>query len=57
LGCFVFHQTALVSAFVFRSLYKAENGAELARETFLQHKSFYHPIAATMIAKDLGLAK
>ncbi|KAK3818579.1 MAG: peptidase family M1-domain-containing protein [Benniella sp.] len=40
-----------------RSLYKAENGAELARETFLQHKSFYHPIAATMIAKDLGLAK
>ncbi|KAF9116751.1 Leukotriene A-4 hydrolase [Mortierella sp. AM989] len=40
-----------------RSLYKAKNGAELARETFLKHKSFYHPIAAAMIAKDLGLPK
>ncbi|GJJ73186.1 leukotriene-A4 hydrolase [Entomortierella parvispora] len=40
-----------------RSLYHAKNGAELARETFLKHKSFYHPIAAGMIAKDLGLAK
>ncbi|KAG0368982.1 peptidase family M1-domain-containing protein [Gamsiella multidivaricata] len=40
-----------------RSLYKAKNGADLARETFLTHKSFYHPIAAAMIAKDLGLAK
>ncbi|KAG0242233.1 peptidase family M1-domain-containing protein [Mortierella sp. GBAus27b] len=40
-----------------RSLYKANNGADLARETFLQHKTFYHPIAATMIAKDLGLAQ
>jgi len=38
-----------------RSLFKAKNGAELARETFLKHKSFYHPIAAGMIAKDLGL--
>ncbi|KAK3835486.1 MAG: peptidase family M1-domain-containing protein [Linnemannia gamsii] len=40
-----------------RSLYKAKNGAELARETFIQHRTFFHPIAATMIAKDLGLAK
>ncbi|KAG0052561.1 Leukotriene A-4 hydrolase [Gryganskiella cystojenkinii] len=40
-----------------RSLYHAKNGAELARETFLKHKTFYHPIAAGMIAKDLGLAK
>ncbi|KAF9435403.1 Leukotriene A-4 hydrolase [Entomortierella beljakovae] len=40
-----------------RSLYKAKNGAELARETFLKHKSFYHPIAAAMISKDLGLSK
>ncbi|KAG0258255.1 Leukotriene A-4 hydrolase [Mortierella polycephala] len=40
-----------------RTLYKAKNGAELARQTFLTHKSFYHPIAAAMIAKDLGLAK
>ncbi|KAG0304689.1 Leukotriene A-4 hydrolase, partial [Dissophora globulifera] len=40
-----------------RSLYLAKNGSELARNTFLKHKSFYHPIAATMIAKDLGLSK
>ncbi|KAF9934607.1 Leukotriene A-4 hydrolase [Linnemannia zychae] len=39
-----------------RSLYKAKNGANLARETFIKHKSFYHPIAAAMIAKDLGLS-
>ncbi|KAF9903836.1 Leukotriene A-4 hydrolase [Lobosporangium transversale] len=40
-----------------RSLYLAKNGSELARKTFLEHKSFYHPIAAAMIAKDLGLTK
>ncbi|KAF9146590.1 Leukotriene A-4 hydrolase [Mortierella sp. GBA39] len=40
-----------------RSLYKAKNGAELARETFIKHRSFFHPIAAAMIAKDLGLSK
>ncbi|KAK3812791.1 MAG: peptidase family M1-domain-containing protein [Linnemannia gamsii] len=40
-----------------RALYLAKNGAELARDTFKKHRSFYHPIAAAMIAKDLGLAK
>lgn len=30
-------------------------GAKLAHDTFQEHRSFYHPIAATMIAKDLGL--
>ncbi|KAG0082091.1 Leukotriene A-4 hydrolase [Linnemannia elongata] len=40
-----------------RALYLAKNGAELARATFKKHRAFYHPIAATMIAKDLGLAK
>lgn len=40
-----------------RALYLAKNGAELARTTFKEHRAFYHPIAATMIAKDLGLAK
>ncbi|KAF9216990.1 Leukotriene A-4 hydrolase [Podila verticillata] len=40
-----------------RSLYQAKGGAELARTAFLDHKAFYHPIAATMIAKDLGLTK
>ncbi|KAF9353213.1 Leukotriene A-4 hydrolase [Mortierella sp. NVP85] len=39
-----------------RALFHAKNGAELAKETFLQNRSFYHPIAATMIAKDLGLS-
>ncbi|KAF9430026.1 Leukotriene A-4 hydrolase [Podila epigama] len=39
-----------------RSLYHAKNGAELARKSFLANKSFYHPIASAMIAKDLGLA-
>ncbi|KAF9952979.1 Leukotriene A-4 hydrolase [Modicella reniformis] len=39
-----------------RTLFHAKNGAELAKETFLKHRSFYHPIAATMIAKDLGLS-
>ncbi|KAF9921851.1 Leukotriene A-4 hydrolase [Linnemannia zychae] len=40
-----------------RALYLAKNGSELARETFIKNRSFYHPIAATMIAKDLGLSK
>ncbi|KAF9175868.1 Leukotriene A-4 hydrolase [Mortierella sp. AD011] len=40
-----------------RSLYLAKNGSELARTTFQNNRSFYHPIAATMIAKDLGLSK
>jgi leukotriene-A4 hydrolase len=35
------------------ALFKAKNGQQLARDTFLKHRSFYHPIAATMIAKDL----
>ncbi|KAG0329561.1 Leukotriene A-4 hydrolase [Podila horticola] len=38
-----------------RSLYQAKGGAELARKAFLEHRNFYHPIAATMITKDLGL--
>ncbi|KAF9975726.1 Leukotriene A-4 hydrolase [Actinomortierella ambigua] len=42
---------------LFRTLYRAEDGAELARKEFLAHRSFFHPIASTMIAKDLGLAK
>ncbi|KAG0096967.1 Leukotriene A-4 hydrolase [Podila epicladia] len=42
---------------LFRSLYQAKGGAELARKAFLEHRTFYHPIAATMITKDLGLTK
>ncbi|KAL2912780.1 Leucyl aminopeptidase yscIV [Polyrhizophydium stewartii] len=41
---------------LYRELYKCKNGAELAKKTFLEHRSFYHPICASMVAKDLGLA-
>ena len=40
----------------FRALFAAEGGKELAVETFKAHKSFYHPICATMVARDLNLA-
>lgn len=39
----------------FRSLYRVE--PELSRKTFSDHRSFYHPLASALIAKDLGLAK
>ncbi len=43
-----------------RPLYRAmlksgEEGAALARRTFLAHRDFYHPICAAMVAKDLGV--
>ena len=34
---------------IFKALYKVE--PDLARRTFLENESFYHPIAATMIRK------
>jgi leukotriene-A4 hydrolase len=42
-----------------RPIYKALNkvDSELAVKTFLQHRSFYHPICASMVAKDLGVWK
>ncbi|CAO1615221.1 unnamed protein product [Sympodiomycopsis kandeliae] len=40
---------------VYRSLYKI--APELARSTFSANKGFYHPIAASMIEKDLNLAQ
>ncbi|NXD32286.1 LKHA4 aminopeptidase, partial [Spelaeornis formosus] len=40
---------------VFRLLHK--QAPELAKKTFLEHESFYHPIARKMISKDLGLDK
>ena len=33
----------------------SEEGRALALKTFTTHRAFYHPIAAQMIAKDLGL--
>ncbi|GAA6008260.1 hypothetical protein JCM10207_000057 [Rhodosporidiobolus poonsookiae] len=42
-----------------RPIYKALNtvDSKLARKTFEENATFYHPIARGMIAKDLGLAK
>ncbi|GAN09171.1 leukotriene A4 hydrolase/aminopeptidase [Mucor ambiguus] len=42
---------------LYRLLHQAKNGAQLAVDTYLQHKSFYHPIAAQLIEKDIGLVK
>ncbi|CAG8485221.1 8100_t:CDS:10 [Diversispora eburnea] len=39
-----------------RPLYR-QNGSELAKKTFIENRSLYHPIAAAMIEKDLGLKK
>jgi len=39
----------------FRELYAREESKELAVKTFQDHRSFYHPIAAAQIAKDLNL--
>jgi leukotriene-A4 hydrolase len=39
---------------LYRALYKSQMGNELAVETFLKHKDFYHPICAKII--DLRLA-
>ncbi|TPX57955.1 leukotriene-A4 hydrolase [Powellomyces hirtus] len=43
-----------------RVLYRAldkcgAEGKEVAKQTFLKNRSFYHPICAAMVAKDLGL--
>ncbi|KAI8344449.1 peptidase family M1-domain-containing protein [Chlamydoabsidia padenii] len=40
---------------LYRLLHEAKNGKQLAVDTFLTHKKFYHPIAATLIEKDIGL--
>ncbi|KAI9025948.1 peptidase family M1-domain-containing protein [Phycomyces nitens] len=40
---------------LYRLLHRATNGAQLAVDTYLAHKNFYHPIAAQLIEKDIGL--
>ena len=40
---------------LYRALNKCKHGAELAKETFIAHKAFYHPICGQMVAKDIGL--
>lgn len=44
---------------ILRELYWSggERGRQIALETFEGHRSFYHPIAAQMIAKDLKLSQ
>lgn len=39
-----------------RYLNQAKNGSDLAKSTYLANKSFYHPIAAMLIEKDIGIA-
>lgn len=40
---------------LYRYLYRAKNGSKLAQDTYLEHKKFYHPIAAQLIEKDIDL--
>jgi len=40
---------------LYRSMYRSEKGKALALETFKKNSTFYHSIAAKMIAKDLDL--
>mmetsp|Transcript_2509 Transcript_2509/g.3357 ORF Transcript_2509/g.3357 Transcript_2509/m.3357 type:complete len:674 (+) Transcript_2509:130-2151(+) len=39
---------------LYRALFATEKGREIAIQEFLKHKDFYHPIAAKMLAVDLG---
>uniref|UniRef100_A0A7S2EUF7 Peptidase M1 leukotriene A4 hydrolase/aminopeptidase C-terminal domain-containing protein n=1 Tax=Ditylum brightwellii TaxID=49249 RepID=A0A7S2EUF7_9STRA len=41
---------------LYRALFATEKGKGIAIQAFLEHKDFYHPIAAKMIAMDLGAA-
>ncbi|RIA99766.1 peptidase family M1-domain-containing protein [Glomus cerebriforme] len=38
---------------LYRLLNNTKNGSDLAKKTFIDNRSFYHPIAATMIEKDI----
>ncbi|ORX42508.1 leukotriene A-4 hydrol [Hesseltinella vesiculosa] len=38
---------------LFRLLHDAKNGAQLAKDTFVKHKDFYHPICSSLIQKDI----
>ncbi|OZJ03446.1 hypothetical protein BZG36_03179 [Bifiguratus adelaidae] len=42
---------------LYRLLSRAQNGEKLAKDTYLKHKNFYHPIAGMLIEKDIGLRK
>lgn len=40
---------------LYRALFACKGGQDLARQTFIKHRTFYHPICANMVAKDLGV--
>lgn len=40
---------------LYKELYAREESKDLAIKTFEEHRDFYHPIAATQVAKDLNL--
>jgi leukotriene-A4 hydrolase len=42
---------------LYRALHKSEMAKEIAQQVFLDHKDFYHPICAKMIASDLMIGK
>ena len=39
----------------FRALFQAVGGKDLAVKSFTENRSFYHPICATMVARDLKI--
>ena len=41
---------------LYRALFNSCLGKDIAVATFLRNKDFYHPIAAKMIAADLGVS-
>jgi len=41
---------------LYRALYQAESGKDLAKDTFLMNSDFYHPIAAKMLAVDMDVS-
>ena len=42
---------------LYRALFQSEMGKEIAKKTFVEHYNFYHPIAAKMLASDLGVSQ
>ena len=40
---------------LYRALFEANMGTEIAKTTFLKNRSMYHAICAKMVARDLGL--
>jgi hypothetical protein len=52
---YLISQALGLTCLIHRELYRQPKGKQLALDTFAEHRSFYHPQAARMIAKDLEL--